>query len=149
MQKQTVLSDIAKRHLQLETLEARNSDSLDFSDQGVWGLKAALEEAFTAGGRVRVKFARKPANLQEVIAAVIPAAAHTYEVEVQEHVALDTAEYEALVQNFMASRPWMKDKGGINGNFRRAIKVTCAGKATLFIDPSGYDYARYVGLEVI
>lgn len=144
-----VLLEIAKRHLHLETLETRHSDDLDFSDQAVWGLKAALEEAFTAGGRVRVKFARKPANLQEVIAAVIPPATHTYEVEVQEHVALDNAEYEALVQNFLASRPWLKDKGGINGNLRRAIKVTSAGKATLFIDPSGYDYARYVGLEVI
>ncbi len=43
------LLEIAKKHLNLETLETRNSDSLDFSDQAVWSLKAALFEAFKAG----------------------------------------------------------------------------------------------------
>lgn len=43
------LLQIARRHLHLETLETRNSDRLDFSDQGVASLKAALEAAFNAG----------------------------------------------------------------------------------------------------
>lgn len=30
-------------------METRSSDSLDFHDVSVWGLKAALEEAFMAG----------------------------------------------------------------------------------------------------
>lgn len=41
--------DIAAKHLGIETLEARNMDSLDFSEQGVWELKAALEAAYKAG----------------------------------------------------------------------------------------------------
>lgn len=45
------LLNIAHRHLGLETLETRNSDSLDFSDQAVWSLKAALEAAYEAGRR--------------------------------------------------------------------------------------------------
>lgn len=40
---------IAKEHLHLETLETRNSDSLDFHDVAVWGVKAALEAAYEAG----------------------------------------------------------------------------------------------------
>ena len=43
------LLEIAKKHLNLETLETRKSDSLDFSDQAVWSLKTALFEAFKAG----------------------------------------------------------------------------------------------------
>lgn len=44
-----LLTAIAKEHLHLETLETRNSDSLDFHEVSVWGVKAALEAAFEAG----------------------------------------------------------------------------------------------------
>ena len=43
------LAAIARGHLSLETLETRNSDSLDFTEQAVWNIKAALEAAFLAG----------------------------------------------------------------------------------------------------
>jgi hypothetical protein len=43
------LTDIAKKHLNIETLETRNSDSLDFHDVAVWCLKDALQEAYDAG----------------------------------------------------------------------------------------------------
>jgi len=44
-----LLTKIAKKHLSLETLETRNSDSLDFHDMAVWSLKEALQEAYEAG----------------------------------------------------------------------------------------------------
>lgn len=40
---------IAQKELRLETLETRWSDRLDFSDQHVGSLKAALEAAYAAG----------------------------------------------------------------------------------------------------
>ena len=40
---------IAREHLFIETLETRHSDSLDFHDVSVWGIKAALQTAFEAG----------------------------------------------------------------------------------------------------
>ena len=43
------LTDIAKKHLNIETLETRNSDGLDFHDVAVWCLKDALQEAYGAG----------------------------------------------------------------------------------------------------
>jgi len=43
------IKKIAKDTLRFETLETRNSDSLDFHEVSVWGIKAALEEAFAAG----------------------------------------------------------------------------------------------------
>jgi hypothetical protein len=42
---------IAQQHLsaKIETLETRNSDSLDFCEVSVWGIKAALVAAYAAG----------------------------------------------------------------------------------------------------
>jgi len=40
---------IAEKHLFIETLETRNSDSLDFHDVAVWSVRDALEAAFKAG----------------------------------------------------------------------------------------------------
>ncbi|MFN3913891.1 MAG: DUF6900 domain-containing protein [Aquabacterium sp.] len=44
-----LLTQIAQSKLGIETLETRRSDSLDFHDVAVWGLREALEAAFNAG----------------------------------------------------------------------------------------------------
>ncbi len=46
---ETILTLIAQKHLGIETLETRRSDSLDFHDTAVWCIKDALEAAFKAG----------------------------------------------------------------------------------------------------
>ena len=51
-----LLVEIAKKHLNLETLETRNSDSLDFHDVAVWSLKKALQEAYEASLRDRPNY---------------------------------------------------------------------------------------------
>ncbi len=43
------LTEIAQRHFQIETLETRKSDSLDFHDVSVWSIKDALAEAYGLG----------------------------------------------------------------------------------------------------
>ena len=45
----TILTQIARKHLDIETLQTRHADSLDFHDTAVWCLKDALEAAFKAG----------------------------------------------------------------------------------------------------
>lgn len=45
------LEKIAREQLGLDTLETRNSDGLDFSDQAVWQLRKALEAAYRAGAQ--------------------------------------------------------------------------------------------------
>lgn len=44
-----ILAEIAKKHMNIETLETRNADSLDFHDVAVWGVKDALKSAYEAG----------------------------------------------------------------------------------------------------
>ena len=53
--KNELIAEIARRVLDIETLEERKSDSLDFHEVSVWGLKRALEQAFEAGQRDRSK----------------------------------------------------------------------------------------------
>ena len=43
------LAEIAERTLQIGTLEERKSDSLDFHDVAVWGIREALEAAYRLG----------------------------------------------------------------------------------------------------
>lgn len=45
---EALLAAIAKEQLHIDTLETRNSDSLDFHDVAVWTVKAALEAAYRA-----------------------------------------------------------------------------------------------------
>ena len=45
----TILTMIAQKHLGIETLETRRSESLDFHDVAVWCIRDALEAAFKAG----------------------------------------------------------------------------------------------------
>ena len=51
--KDQLFTQIAAQHLHIETLETRNSDSLDFHDTAVWSIKAALEAAYEAGRNVK------------------------------------------------------------------------------------------------
>ena len=48
-QLERLLNQIAAEHLHIDTLVTRNSDRLDFHEVSVWGLKEALQAAFTAG----------------------------------------------------------------------------------------------------
>jgi hypothetical protein len=45
----SILTLIAQKHMDIETLETRHGDSLDFHDVAVWRLKEALHAAFMAG----------------------------------------------------------------------------------------------------
>lgn len=46
---EALIAKIAAEHLDIETLETRSGDQLDFHNVSVWGLRAALEAAFEAG----------------------------------------------------------------------------------------------------
>jgi len=46
---QKAIERISRETLGLETLETRNSDSLDFHDMAVWQIREALEAAYQAG----------------------------------------------------------------------------------------------------
>lgn len=46
-------TQIANECLDIETLETRNRDRLDFHDVSVWGVRQALQKAYEAGQKSR------------------------------------------------------------------------------------------------
>ncbi len=63
----SILTLIAQKHLDIETLETRNSDRLDFNDVAVWSLRDALEATFKAGAQLGA--ALPQASEQEIASA--------------------------------------------------------------------------------
>jgi len=53
--REDLFANIAREHLNIETLEERKSDSLDFHDVGVVGIRRALEAAYEAGRTAETK----------------------------------------------------------------------------------------------
>ena len=49
------LSEIARQHMRIGTLEARHSDGLDFHEVSVWGVKSALHAAYDLGRKASRK----------------------------------------------------------------------------------------------
>lgn len=55
--------EIAREELNLETLETRKRDALDFREQSVWSIESALKRAFyagvAAGAKAQLEIAQK------------------------------------------------------------------------------------------
>ena len=45
----SLLEQIARQHLSVQTLQTQHADRLDFHEVSVWGIEAALQAAFAAG----------------------------------------------------------------------------------------------------
>lgn len=78
MTRDKTIERIAGEHFHLKTLDTRNRDRLDFSDQAVWSLKAALEAAYDAGfarGLARSRPLIKAAD--EMISTIMAAREHS------------------------------------------------------------------------
>jgi hypothetical protein len=52
---EALLAEIAMKHFFIDTVETRNSDSLDFHEVAVWAIRSALEAAYAAGAAAATK----------------------------------------------------------------------------------------------
>lgn len=100
---------------------------------------------------VKVKFSRKPVDLDEVLSVERnPEHFDTHTCEIIESIEFTEKQYDTFTKSFMRNHDWLNGKGGYkeleNGFIRQVIEVSAPNRQTLFIDPSGYSYARYVGL---
>ena len=97
---------------------------------------------------IRVRFTRKPCDLDAVLHNADPDETSS-SVMVEKHVELNGAEYDEFAENLLADRPWLKGLGGwSNKDVRSAVMVTAPDRRTLYVDPSGSAYGRYVGVAV-
>lgn len=97
---------------------------------------------------LRVRFTRKPCGLDEVLHNGDPDPTAS-QVVVEKHVELSCPEYDEFAENLLVDRSWLKGLGGwLNKDVRNAVMVTAPERTTLYVDPSGSAYGRYVGVAV-
>lgn len=96
-----------------------------------------------------VKFAQtnKLCTVDQYKAEIVNGMWHYWTVKVNKIKRMTTAEFDAFANDLMSDRDWMKGHGGIeDGKIRHCILVVAPDRPSLYIDPQGYEYARYVGL---
>lgn len=97
---------------------------------------------------LRVRFARKPYKLDDVLHNC-DADESSSPVAIELLKEMSNAEYDTFANNMLRDYPWLKGRGGyVNKTTRSVVMVTAPGRKTLFVDPSGSAYGRYVGIEV-
>lgn len=96
---------------------------------------------------ILIRFTRKPLTLRDVLVEMRKSDAYSHEAVIAEYQQLTTEEYDDFTDSFLADHDWLAGKGGFKNDIRQVIAVSAVGRETLYVDPSGHSYARYVGME--
>ncbi len=98
---------------------------------------------------INVVYARKPYNWHEIESGSHPDCGEAIPTQISEVREMTEVEYKAFIARPLAKREWLAGKGGYQGSIKQAIALVCPGHETLYVDPSGSDYGRYVGRAVV
>ncbi len=97
--------------------------------------------------RVTVRFARKPGSLQEMMAEINSPSCEVATCGIAEIVELTTEEYDNFTRLIYKNWHWLEGKGGDLNGVRQVIAITAPERETLYTNPEGYSYARYIGMS--
>lgn len=98
--------------------------------------------------RVTVRFARKPSSLQEMHAEINSHGCEVAKCEIAETVTLTTEEYDSFTRLIYKDWPWLDGRGGDRNGIRQVVAITAPERETLYANPEGYSYARYIGTSL-
>ena len=99
--------------------------------------------------RVKTYLVRKPSDLDEILSLTQKYGFEATEVKVAETINLDEKIYQNICDNPLADYDFSAGKGGYDDNeVRQVIALSCKGKQTLYADPSGSSYCRYLGIKI-
>lgn len=87
---------------------------------------------------VSLPFSRKPCNLSK-LGGGTPS-----KVLITETREMTPAEFDGFASSLLRSRPWLAGRGGTLLEGTLCVEVCAPGRPTLYINPEGGDYARYV-----
>jgi hypothetical protein len=96
---------------------------------------------------IRACFIRKPCSLDEVLHNSDPSAPPE-SINIEFHKELTTAEYDIFANTLLQDRDWLTGRGGHANGQRQVVEVSAPGRTTLYVDPSGGSYGRYVGVAI-
>ena len=96
---------------------------------------------------VRVRFARKARNVIDVRRAIANETGGV-RVAIAWTKQLSSLDYDEFCETLLHDRVWLYIPDSIETlSVRHVIAVCAPDRPTLYVDPSGYYYARYVGLR--
>ena len=96
---------------------------------------------------IHARFTRKPSSLDEVLHYTDPSAPPE-SITIEFRKELTTAEYDAFANTLLEDRDWLTGRGGHANGHRQVVEVSAPGRTTLYVDPSGGSYGRYVGVAI-
>lgn len=98
---------------------------------------------------VKIYMVRKPSDIEEVRDLCRRYAHLAEEAVVAETVELPVVWYDAVCRCPLDNYIFLSGKGGYDDeNHRQVVALKCQGKPTLYVDPSGSSYCRYMGVEL-
>lgn len=56
-------------------------------------------------------------------------------------------DYDDFTRTFLADRDWLAGKGGTHNGMWNVVEIVAPERTTLYVNPEGYAYARYVGMR--
>lgn len=99
--------------------------------------------------KVKIYMVRKPSDINEVKELCRRYNMQAEEVTVAGTINLPPVWYNAVCRNPLDDYIFLSGKGGYdNENHRQVVALQCSGKPTLYVDPSGSSYCRYMGVEL-
>ena len=96
---------------------------------------------------IRARFTRKPCSLDEVLHNTDPSAPPE-SITIEFRKELTIGEYDAFASTLLEDRDWLAGCGGHTNGQRQVVEVSAPGRTTLYVDPSGGSYGRYVGVAI-
>ena len=96
---------------------------------------------------IRARFTRKPCSLDEVLHNTDPSAPPE-SITIEFRKELTIGEYDAFASTLLEDRDWLAGRGGHTNGQRQVVEVSAPGRTTLYVDPSGGSYGRYVGMAI-
>ena len=95
----------------------------------------------------RARFTRKPCSIDEVLHNSDPSAPpESITIELRKE--LTAIEYDVFANTLLDNRDWLAGHGGHSNGKRSVVEVSASGRTTLYVDPSGSSYGRYVGVAI-
>ena len=95
----------------------------------------------------RARFTRKPCSIDEVLHNSDPSAPPE-SITIEFRKELTIGEYDAFASTLLEDRDWLAGRGGHSNGKRSVVEVSAPGRTTLYVDPSGSSYGRYVGVAI-
>ena len=111
-------------------------------------IKKSVRKKLTesVGQKLNITLIRKPQNMKEVEDDMRKGHGDRVKAIVDKSYKLSANEYDKFVYNFMVHTTYLSGEGGVDSDGTvHVVEITAPGKKTIYVDPEGYDYARYVG----